>query len=102
MICYLKNKNLSLDLEKENTSYLPIYRTVEDFDKLYFTVGPQNYDWYQRRFIDLGFLLYPKLGNKLILDVIQNYESNAKNIDALDMFKNLSPETMTYWLKIMK
>ena len=51
---------------------------------------------------DIGLLLYPKLGTKLILDVIPNYESNAKNIDALDMFKNLFPETMTNWLKKMK
>ncbi len=47
MICFLKDKHLVLDIGKENSEYSAKYKTLDDFEKLYFRVGPQNYDWYQ-------------------------------------------------------
>jgi hypothetical protein len=66
MICFLKENNLTLDIGKENPSFSPRHKTLTDFETLYFKVGPQNYDWYQRRLIELGFLLYPQLKTRLI------------------------------------
>ena len=102
MICYLKNQQLILDIGKENSTFSPKYKTLEDFEKLYFRVGPQNYDWYQRRFIELGFLLYPHLKTKLIQDVLNNYKSGGKNLDGLTLMKDIDPTVMDEWLKQMK
>lgn len=102
MICYLKQFNLRLDIGKENPSYSPQHRSIADFEQLYIKVGPQNYDWYQRRFIDLDFLLYPQLKTNLIKEVINNYGAGGKNIDGMTLFKNLEPATMDLWLKNMQ
>jgi hypothetical protein len=93
---------LTLDLGKENPDFSLQHKSLEDFEKLYARVGPQNYDWYQRRFIDLGFSLYPSLKTKLIRDVFENYSPSGKNSDPVDLFKSFSPKIMDDWLKGMK
>lgn len=102
MICFLKENHLLLDIGKENIAFSVKYKTLEDFEKLYFRVGPQNYDWYQRRLIDLGFLLYPQLKTKLIQDVLINYNIGGKNLDALTLMKDIDPPVMNEWLKEMQ
>lgn len=102
MICYLKEKKLTLDIGKENPSFSPKHRTLADFESLYFRVGPQNYDWYQRRFIDLGYSLYPPLKTTLIQKVLTNYGKDGKKADGLSFIKSVAPATMEAWLKVMQ
>ena len=102
LICWLNANHLPLDLGKPDADFVPKYKTLEDFEKLYIRVGPKNYDWYQRKFIQLDYSLYPPLKVGLINDVLQNYATGGNNLDALSLFRNLSPEKMKDWLNGME
>ncbi|MBS1597473.1 MAG: hypothetical protein JST75_04565 [Bacteroidetes bacterium] len=102
LICYLQKENLPLDLVKTDPSFVPKYKRLEDFERLYARVGPQNYDWYQRKFIQLGYSLYPDLKTNLIKNVIENYSSNGKKLDAPVLFDSLAPQKMLEWRKGMQ
>jgi hypothetical protein len=39
-------------------NYTPKYSTLEDFESLYIRVGPQNYAWYQTKFLELVFTIF--------------------------------------------
>lgn len=87
---------------EDNDKDIPEHRTLEDFEKFYDQVGPPNYDWYQKKFMKLCFLLYPQFKTKLITDIVENYASSGKNIDALTLMKSIASETMNKWLKEMQ
>ncbi|MGI8952464.1 MAG: hypothetical protein ACR2FN_12875 [Chitinophagaceae bacterium] len=87
---------------EDNDKDIPEHRTLEDFEKFYDQVGPPNYDWYQKKFMKLCFLLYPQFKTKLITDIVENYASGGKNIDALTLMKSIASETMNKWLKEMQ
>ncbi len=86
----------------DNDKNAPAHRTLQDFEKLYDQVGPPNYDWYQKKFMKLCFLLYLKLKTKLITEVIENYKPGGKNLDALTLMKTIAPTVMSKWLKEMQ
>jgi hypothetical protein len=102
MICFLRHNNLVLDIGKANAGYTPAHRSLEDFDKIYFRVGPQNYDWYQRQFLTLDSMLYPDLKTRLIQEVLVNYGSGGKNLDGISLMKYLDPHVMDAWLKSLQ
>lgn len=47
----------------------PEHRTLEDFDRLYFGVGPRNYVWYQSRFQEQVAAVYAAEGLGFIRDL---------------------------------
>ena len=73
-----------------------------DFEKLYGGVGPQNYNWYQRKFIELGYSLYPDFKTSLIEKVLANYSDNGKNLNSSDLLNSLAPKRMDEWQKEMQ
>lgn len=104
MICYLKEKHIAPGTEEmlKITSPLPMHTSLLDFQHLYLNVGPANYDWYQRKFAQLDFALYPQLKLELIKKVIENYSPGGKKLDGISLLKSLAPETMNKWLKEMQ
>jgi hypothetical protein len=105
MICYIKEKHLGFEIEDmaRITYSSPQHKTLADFQKLYASgLGSANYDWYQRKFAQLGFALYPKLKLELVRQILQNYSARGKNIDCLSLMKKLAPDAMNRWLKEMQ
>ncbi len=103
LICFIKEKNLVPELENELKADYPVaHKTLDDFQKLYGGVGPANYHWYQCKFAQLGYKLYPKFKIELIRKVIENYSPGGKNLDGISLLKSLAPETMNEWLKEMQ
>ena len=103
LICYLKERNLEPDLENELKADYPVeHKTLEDFQKLYLHVGPQNYHWYQSKFAKLGFMLYPQLKINLIKEVLNNYKPGGKDLSGITLLRDLAPETLNEWLKEMQ
>jgi hypothetical protein len=104
--CYLKEKHSQIASGIEELVKPPLpqpkYKSLQDFQNLYGKVGPENYDWYQRRFAQLDFALYPQLKLELIKKVIENYSPGGKNLDGISLLKKLAPETMNEWLKEMQ
>ncbi len=104
-LSYLKAKEKHIATGIEEMLKVPLpqpkYKSLQDFQNLYLNVGPANYDWYQRRFAQLDFALYPKLKLELIKEVIENYSPGGKNLDGISLLKKLAPETMNEWLKEM-
>ncbi len=89
LICYVYENNIGFDIKNffmpEGN---PPHKTLKDFNKLYDTVGPVNYDWYQKEFIQLGIQLYPELKLKFIKKVIENYSANGKHLNPLNLLKS--------------
>ncbi|HLK27298.1 MAG TPA: hypothetical protein VKT28_01860 [Puia sp.] len=103
LICYLKAENLEPNLDKELKADYPVaHKTLEDFQKFYGGVGPANYHWYQSKFAELGFKLYPQLKTNLIKAVLDNYKSGGKQIDGISLLKHLAPDITKEWLKEMQ
>jgi hypothetical protein len=82
--------------------YPVAHKTLKDFQKLYGDVGPANYHWYQCKFAQLGYKLYPQLKIGLIKKVIENYSPGGENLDGISLLKKLAPDTMDEWLKEMQ
>jgi hypothetical protein len=103
LISFIKEKHLAPDLEKMLQANYPVaHKTLDDFQKLYGGVGPANYHWYQCKFAQLGYKLYPQLKIGLIKKVIENYSPGGENLDGISLLKKLAPETMDEWLKEMQ
>ncbi len=107
LICYLREKNLEPDFEinlekKLKADTQEPHKTLDDFQRMYFGVGPQNYGWYQNKFAQLGAQLYPKFKTGLIKKVIENYKPSGENMTGIVMLQNLAPEIMNEWLKGME
>jgi hypothetical protein len=105
MICYIKEKHVGFEIEEmaKITYSSPQHKTLDDFQKFYASgLGPANYDWYQRKFAQLGFALYPKLKLELIKQILQNYSAVGKNIDCTELIEKLAPDIMNSWLKGMQ
>jgi hypothetical protein len=103
LICYIKDQNLAPDLEQALKADYPVsHKTIEDFDKLYGGVGPANYHWYQQKFAQLGFTLYPQFKLELIRIVLKNYAPGGQNLDGLTLLKSLASEKMDAWHKQME
>ncbi len=103
MICYIKEKNIAPELEAEfKTDYHVSHRNLKDFENFYMDVGPSNYNWYQQKFAQLGYALYPRLKTGLIRAALKNYSPGGKNLNGVDLIRSLDPETINTWLKSMK
>lgn len=100
LISYVNQNNIRFDMK---TFFMPEgnqpHKSLNDFNTLYESVGPANYDWYQREFIQLGLQLYPQLKLELIKKVLENYSPGGKQLDGMALLKNLAPDTMNKWLK---
>lgn len=103
LICFIKEKNLVPELENELKADYPVaHKTLDDFQKLYTDVGPANYHWYQCKFAQLGYALYPQFKVELIKKVIENYSANGDNLDGISLLKKIAPGTMDNWLREMQ
>ncbi|MBD2769654.1 hypothetical protein IC235_17325 [Hymenobacter sp. BT664] len=77
-ICYLETrKGLSMR-PSAPAGPLPQYRTLADFERLYYGVGGPNYGWYQGRFAALAYALYPKFKTKLVKIAFAEYGPTGK------------------------
>jgi len=63
-----------LDIFYEGGKPLIKYRSLEDFETLYFGVGPLNYCWYQGKFVKGVIELYGKYGESFIDRVIETFK----------------------------
>ena len=107
LICYVKEKNLEPDMETTLEDELKAdsqepHKSLNDFENLYFGVGPKNYGWYQNKFAQLALKLYPQFKTDLIKKVLVNYETGGKNLEGVLLLKNLAPEIMNEWIKDMQ
>ena len=96
--CYDLSR-LLFDLKMNEAMY---QKSLEDFEKLYTGVGPQNYAWYQGKFQKLGHELYPKFKIGLIREFIYNYKIDGKKLDPITLLKQLAPDIMKQFLDEMK
>jgi hypothetical protein len=103
LICYVYETKIDFDIKK---FFVPEgnqpHRTIQDFNTFYEDVGPANYDWYQREFIQLGMKLYPRLKLTLIEKVIENSSPGGKHLDPLSLLTNLSGDITKNWLVQMR
>jgi hypothetical protein len=102
-ICYLSDTKSKKGLPQINrTNFRPEHKSLEDFERLYSDVGAQNYAWYQGKFQDLGYRLYPKFKIKLIKEFMVNYKPGGKQLEAVTLLKQLSPDITRQFLEEMK
>jgi hypothetical protein len=102
-ICYLNDTKSKKGLPQINrTEFQPKHKTLEDFERLYSGVGAQNYAWYQGKFQELGYKLYPKFKIELIRVFMANYKSGGKQLEAVTLLKQMAPEITRQFLKEMK
>lgn len=102
-ICFFQqHKNYPGLPQIDESGYQPKYKTLEDFERLYSTVGPPNYGWYQGKFQELGKRLYPKFKVELLKKFIANYSPEGKKLPPLVLLKQLAPKIMNQWLKEMR
>ena len=103
LTCYIKANNIDFDLKNffkpEGNQQ---HKTLEDFNNLYDSVGPPNYDWYQKEFMQLGLQLYPQLKMGLINKIIENYSAQGRHLNGITLLKMLAPETINNWLNQMQ
>lgn len=107
LICYVKEKNLEPSIETKLEEELKAdsqepHKSLNDFENLYFGVGPKNYGWYQNKFAQLALKLYPQFKTDLIKKVLDNYKADGKNLEGVLLLKNIAPEIMNEWLKEMQ
>ncbi|MGI4887304.1 MAG: hypothetical protein ACRYFR_20290 [Janthinobacterium lividum] len=101
-ICYLETrKGLSL-LPSSPAGPTPQYRTLADFERLYYGVGGPNYGWYQGQFAALAYALYPKFKTKLVKIALDEYGPTGKRTPPLELLKTLAPKEVALWLKSMQ
>lgn len=107
MAAFIKEKRKTVynqwqQMVDSNNTHTPPHRTLADFEKLYDRVGPANYDWYQKKFLELAFQLYPGFKSELITTVFENYAPSGKKTDALIFMKATAPAVMNKWLREMQ
>lgn len=100
-ICYLETRN-GLSLPTGPAGSPPQYRTLADFERLYYGVGGPNYGWYQDRFAALAYALYPKFKTKLVQIALREYGPTGKHTPPLDLLRALAPQEVAQWLKTMQ
>lgn len=97
-ICFLQeHKNYPSLPQVGETGYDPPHTSLADFERLYSEVGARNYGWYQGRFQDLGYALYPKYKTRLLSIFIANDAPNGKKLSPLTLLKQLDPEVISGW-----
>lgn len=102
-ICFFEeHKNYPGLPQVGETGYQPKYKTLADFERLYSNVGARNYGWYQGRFQELGYKLYPKFKVELLRKFIANYSPGGKKLPPLVLLQQLAPEITNQWLEEMK
>ncbi|RLD34077.1 MAG: hypothetical protein DRI83_08535 [Bacteroidetes bacterium] len=50
------------DFQRRENPYKPTYTSLNDFENLYFEVGPENYEWYQIQFEVMATKIFPDFG----------------------------------------
>ena len=101
-ICYLQTKNISLmasDLTGIPRTYRPPYRSLADFERLYYQVGGANYGWYQEQFARLGYALYPQFKTRLVQIALDEYGPRGKKTPPMELLHRLAPQEMKAWLQ---
>ena len=63
---------------------MPKYRSLADFERLYADVGPDNYVWYQDRFSERIFAVFPIQGVDFLRKVKDAFSGQANEKLALD------------------
>ena len=102
-ISYLNENKINKGLPQiDQSDFQPKYKTLDDFEKFYFGMSPQNYAWYQGKFQKLGYQLYPKFNIGLLREFIKNYEMPGKKLDPISLLQQLAPDIMTKFLEEMK
>lgn len=96
--CYLQTKGLSL-LPSASTGISPTYRSLDDFERLYYRVGGANYGWYQDQFVKLANALYPKFKTRLVQLAAEEYGPSGKKKPPMDLLQGLAPQEMKAWLQ---
>jgi hypothetical protein len=48
------------------------YSSLDDFEKLYTNVGPENYGWFQNKFVQLVVSIYERKGLDFIKDLVNS------------------------------
>jgi len=96
--CYLQTKGLSL-LPSASTGLSPTYRSLADFERLYYGVGGANYGWYQDQFVHLANRLYPKFNTKLVQRAVEEYGPAGEKKSPMALLRALAPQEMKAWLE---
>jgi hypothetical protein len=63
---------------------IPAHRSLADFERLYVDVGPDNYVWYQDRFSDRIFAVFPIQGLEFLRKVKDAFPRNETEKLTLD------------------
>jgi hypothetical protein len=102
-ICFFKANNSYPGLPQVGeTGYQPEYKTIGDFERLYLAMGGRNDGWYQGKFQELGYRLYPKFKMGLLRKFIANDAPDGKKLAPLTLLKQLAPGITHQWLKEME
>lgn len=101
-VCYLETKKGLRMLPSASPDTLPKYRTLADFERLYYGVWGPNYGWYQDQFAKLAYALYPKFKTDLIKIAIEQYRLGGLQTPPLELLQTLAPKEMANWLNEMK
>lgn len=82
--------------------FKPKYKSLDDFDALYFNVGIQNYGWYQDRFQDLAIKLNAKHGLSVINLFLKNFGETGIKKNSLDLLIEIDKTIVNKWLVEMQ
>jgi len=77
----------------------PKYTSLEDFERLYFGVGPQNYEWYQIKFAQLVERIYNTKGLGFIEELITSSFTRNEKIPVdvlLQHLERINPGFVTW------
>jgi hypothetical protein len=102
-ICYLKrHPELTVLPIPDWPAYIPTRTSLEDFDSLYLNMVPQNFAWYQGRFIRLGNELYDRHGLKLIRSLLDDYGEGKKHQEVFMLLREHSPDVVDSFRAVMR
>ena len=62
----------------DDPTYIPKYTSLEDFERLYFDVGPENYVWYQYKLNQMVALAYERKSLALLADMRMAFPESEK------------------------
>ena len=102
-ICFLEESHSKSGLPRVDLSgYQPHYKSLEDFERLYSQMNGPNFAWFQGKFVELGYELYPKYKTGLLNRFIVGQSVSGKDLNPLTLLKQLEPKITNQWLAEMK
>lgn len=108
---YLREKNPALatminTLTEHYIGTMPMqrYTSLEDFEKLYSNVGPENYGWYQNKFFQLVVKIYDRKGLNFIKELVSSSFPKKEKTSIESLLQNLEKITPGFisWEKELK